>query len=46
MLPLTGRVQQPEEIADAAVFLASDAARYITGVSLDVARGMNTSYTA
>jgi NAD(P)-dependent dehydrogenase (short-subunit alcohol dehydrogenase family) len=46
MLPLTGEVQQPEEIADAAVFLASDAARYITGVSLDVARGMNTSYTA
>ncbi|MFY9351077.1 MAG: SDR family oxidoreductase [Sphingobium sp.] len=47
MLPYGGRaVQDPREIADAAVFLASDAARGISGVSLDVALGFNASYTA
>ncbi|QKT03731.1 glucose 1-dehydrogenase [Ectothiorhodospiraceae bacterium 2226] len=35
-----GRVGEPEEIADAAVFLASDAARYITGTTLFVDGGM------
>jgi NAD(P)-dependent dehydrogenase (short-subunit alcohol dehydrogenase family) len=46
-LPFGGRpVQAPEEIADAAVFLATDAARGISGVSLDVAVGFNANYTA
>jgi NAD(P)-dependent dehydrogenase (short-subunit alcohol dehydrogenase family) len=46
-LPLGERaVQTPQEIADAAVFLASDAARGISGVSLDVAVGFNANYTA
>ena len=35
-----GRTAQPREIAEAAVFLASEAARYVTGVALPVAGGM------
>ena len=31
-----GRLPEPDEIADAAVFLASDMARAITGQCLDV----------
>ena len=38
-IPL-GRIGSPEEIADAAVFLASDAARYITGHELLVDGGL------
>ncbi len=38
-IPL-GRYGQPEEFANAAVFLFSDAARYITGASLQVDGGM------
>jgi NAD(P)-dependent dehydrogenase (short-subunit alcohol dehydrogenase family) len=34
-----GRIAQPEDIADAAVFLASDAARFITGHTLHVNGG-------
>lgn len=37
-LPL-GRLGQPEEIADAAIFLASDKSRYITGVTIPVDGG-------
>ena len=38
-IPL-GRLGQPEEIADATVFLASPQAGYITGVTLHVNGGM------
>jgi 3-oxoacyl-[acyl-carrier protein] reductase len=38
-IPL-GRSAQPEEVGQAAVFLASDLASYITGVALPVAGGM------
>ncbi|MGF1554284.1 MAG: SDR family oxidoreductase [Paracoccaceae bacterium] len=47
MLPLGDRpAMAPEEIAEAAVFLASDGAGVISGVSLDVALGYNAHYTA
>ena len=39
-IPL-GRSAQPGEIADAAVYLASDLARYVTGVAMPVAGGMS-----
>jgi 3-oxoacyl-[acyl-carrier protein] reductase len=35
-----GRVAEPEEIADVVLFLASDAARYVTGATLDVNGGL------
>jgi len=38
MVPL-GRIGTPEDVADAVVFLASDLARYVTGVCLDVNGG-------
>ncbi len=38
-IPL-GRSAQPEEVGQAAVFLASDLASYVTGVALPVAGGM------
>jgi 3-oxoacyl-[acyl-carrier protein] reductase len=34
-----GRLGQPEDVADAALFLASDASSWITGVTLDIAGG-------
>lgn len=39
MIPM-GRVGQPEEVADAALFLASEDASYITGVELPVSGGL------
>jgi 3-oxoacyl-[acyl-carrier protein] reductase len=34
-----GRMARPEEIADTVVFLASDAAAYITGATLNISGG-------
>ncbi len=36
----------PVDIAQSVAFLASDAARYISGICLDVAAGGNANYTA
>lgn len=47
MLPLGDRASlSPQDIADTALFLASDAARTISGATIDVALGFNASYTA
>ena len=35
-----GRIEEPEDVADAVVFLASDAARFITGEALNVTGGV------
>jgi 3-oxoacyl-[acyl-carrier protein] reductase len=35
-----GRAAEPEEIAEVVLFLASDAARYVTGATLDVNGGL------
>ena len=40
-----GRIAVPEEIADAAVFLVSDAARYVTGQELLVDGGLTINGT-
>jgi NAD(P)-dependent dehydrogenase (short-subunit alcohol dehydrogenase family) len=37
-----GRPGTPEEFAGAAVYLASDAARYVTGIVLDIHGGMKS----
>jgi 3-oxoacyl-[acyl-carrier protein] reductase len=39
MVPL-GRLGQPEDIAEAVIFLGSQASNFITGVVLDVNGGM------
>jgi NAD(P)-dependent dehydrogenase (short-subunit alcohol dehydrogenase family) len=40
-----GRLGTPEEIADTAVFLASDESTGITGASIVVDRGLSVAYT-
>jgi NAD(P)-dependent dehydrogenase (short-subunit alcohol dehydrogenase family) len=40
VIPL-GRSAQPKEVADAAVYLASDLSAYVTGTTLPVAGGMS-----
>ncbi|MEM6429904.1 MAG: SDR family NAD(P)-dependent oxidoreductase [Deinococcota bacterium] len=41
--PLTGDLGEPEDVADAAVFLASDLSRFVTGEVLEVAGGWRVS---
>jgi meso-butanediol dehydrogenase/(S,S)-butanediol dehydrogenase/diacetyl reductase len=41
-IPL-GRGAEPEEVADVIAFLASDAARYVTGVNLPIDGGLTAS---
>lgn len=43
---LLGRMGQPEDIGQAAVFLASDAAGYITGATLPVSGGTDLKVMA
>ncbi len=47
ILPLGDRASlSPQDIADTALFLASDAAKTISGATIDVALGFNAGYTA
>jgi NAD(P)-dependent dehydrogenase (short-subunit alcohol dehydrogenase family) len=41
--PLTGAPGAPEDVADAIVYLASDAARFVTGTVLEVAGGWSVA---
>ena len=43
--PMDVGMLEPEHITGAVVFLASDAARYVTGTTVDVAAGANARYT-
>lgn len=44
LLPIA--LLEPEDIANGVLYLVSDAARYITGVALDITGGENAHYTA
>ena len=35
-----GRIEEPEDVADVVVFLASDAARFMTGQGVNVTGGV------
>jgi len=37
--PLTGTFGEPEDVAEAILYLASDAAKFVTGVTLEIAGG-------
>ncbi len=39
-----GRIAEPEDVADAVVYLCSDAARYVTGVDLQVSGGRDMTF--
>ena len=41
--PLTGAPGTPEDVAEAILYLASDAARFVTGVTLEVAGGWSVA---
>ena len=38
--PPLGRIEMPEDVADVVVFLASDAARFMTGQGVNVTGGV------
>lgn len=44
LLPIA--LLEPEDIANGVLYLVSDAARYTTGVALDITAGENAHYTA
>lgn len=44
LLPIA--LLEPEDIANGILYLVSDAARYVTGVALDITAGENAHYTA
>lgn len=39
-------ILEPSDVADSVVFLVSPQAKYLTGITLDVAAGANAKYTA
>jgi NAD(P)-dependent dehydrogenase (short-subunit alcohol dehydrogenase family) len=41
--PLTGKLGQPEDVAEAIAYLASDAAKFVTGVVLEVSGGWSVA---
>lgn len=41
--PLTGGLGEPQDVAEAIAYLASDAARFVTGVVLEVSGGWSVA---
>jgi 3-oxoacyl-[acyl-carrier protein] reductase len=39
-----GRIATPEEVADSVIYLCSDAARFVTGVDLQIAGGRDMAF--